>query len=213
MIVHCIKLQNALNQCKECLSCRRSPALLLYVHLHLCIVLHLHSCRFASTSSPAFVQCAPLQCLLCISCRISSTHQHPAQLVCQQGDGGGVLHGGCILHFAKDLREKFSARCVLVGQAACDPANCILAASSNQQAAIKADALQLSIQLDQNDTFRPLQWMQCALLYRNNNSLTLKYAVFKLNYAGCTWHLMLVDELQLTTQWMHLLIHTRSNAQ
>ena len=38
-----------------------------------------------------------------------------------------------------------------------------------------------------------------ALLYRNNNSLTLKYAVFKLNYAGCTWHLMLVDELQLTT--------------
>ena len=45
-----------------------------------------------------------------------------------------------------------------------------------------------------------------ALLYRNNNSLTLKYAVFKLNYAGCTWHLM-------HTQWMHLLMHTRSNAQ
>ena len=137
------------------------------VHLHLCIVLHLHSCRFASTKHLL---------LLCnfVHLRIVVhllPHQHQAQLVCQQGDGGGVLHGGCILHFAQDLREKFSARCVLVGQAACDPANCILAASSNQQAAIKADALQLSIQLDQNDTFRAFQWMQCALLYRNNNSL------------------------------------------
>ena len=77
-----------------------------------------------------------------------------------------VLHGGCILHFAQDLREKFSARCVLVGQAACDPANCILAASSNQQAAIKADALHLSIQLDQNDTFRAFQSMQCSVMWK-----------------------------------------------
>ena len=121
------------------------------------------------------ISCSCAMCIsavLCISCHISSTHQHPAQLVCQQGDGGGVLHGRCILHFAQDLREKFSARCVLVGQAAaCDPANCILAASSNQQAAIKVDAFQLSIKLDQNDTFRAFQWMRCALLYRNKNSL------------------------------------------
>ena len=70
------------------------------------------------------------------------------------------------MHFAQDLREKFSARCVLVGQAACDPANCILAASSNQQAAIKADALHLSIQLDQNDTFRAFQSMQCSVMWK-----------------------------------------------
>ena len=199
-------MQNALNQCKERLSCASA--------ICASASLHCSASPFVAALRAQSISCFCAMCIsavLCISCRISSTHQHPAQLVCQQGDGGGVLHGGCILHFAQDLREKFSARCVLVGQAACDPANCILAASSNQQAAIKADALQLSIQLDQND-------LGCfsicsALLYRNNNSLTLKYAVFKLNYAGCTWHLSLVDEPQLAAQWMHLLIHTRSNAQ
>ena len=171
------------------------------MHLHLCIVLHLHSCRSASTSSPAFVQCASLQCCASPAASAARINIQRSSFASKAMAVACCTAGAfCILHktFAKSSRHDASS--------SAKPLATLQTASWPQAAINKLQSKLMHFSYRSNliKMIHLGRFSQCsALLYRNNNLLTLKdvsnYGVLKLNYAGRTWHLMLVDEPQLAT--------------
>ena len=152
--------------------------------------------RAQSISYSCAILC--ISALLCISCRINikrSSFASKAMAVacCTAG-------AFCILHktFAKSSRHDASSSAKPLAT---------LQTASWPQAAINKLQSKLMHFIYRSNLIKMIhlgRFSQCSALLRgNNNSLTLMdvsyYGMFKLNYAGPTWHLMLVDEPQLAT--------------